>query len=530
VEVRGETKSQDLGARRGIARGRVLSPPFVWVFPLLVMFSFLLRIPSFYSSSIDWDESLYLLMARGLLKGESLYLSVWDHKPPGIYLIFAASELLFGQSVLAPRIAASLFVALSSYLLYRFGRDLLANHAVGLAAALLYAAYSVSNVGLAANTELFFTPFVILGFTLILLRGGLMDRGEIPGRGRLLAAGVCMGIALQIKYVTVFDLLGLLALVLVLARREGSGPWRARAVLACGWVVVGSALLSLLPVLYFWNTGHLSDYVYANFTANAIHSRDSSFSLAALLRLMAGQVKTNLLPWCAVLLAPFFVSVYRKSHPRCLRDLGVLAAWLAFGFVGVVFTRRINLHNFLQILPELCLIGAYVGIGSVWLETSLEKGKRRVLVLLILMMGVFRPVYDSARASLGPAWGEAGEETKDASRLVASYLAGRIEPGASLYVVDCDPILYMLTGASHPTRYVFPPFLTDDHYSRVAGVDPLAELDRIMGQSPRFVVLSAQPHASPFYLKLEDYLRSAYRKETEIERISIYSLAKRPGA
>jgi hypothetical protein len=496
-----------------------------WIPPFLLLFSFLLRIPSFYPSAIDWDESLYFLMAREFLRGKSLYLSVWDHKPPGLYILFAWSELVFGQGVLSPRIAACVFVALSGTLLYRFGRDVLASHAVGVVAALLYVAFSVSNVGLAANSELFFTPFVILGFYLLLIPGGLADGGTRLGWPRLLCAGLCLGCSLQVKYVTVFDLAGLLALVLFFGgRRHVAGP-RPRAGSAIAWVSLG-ALLPFVPcLLYFWRAGHLADYIYANFTANAIHSRDASFSLVALLRLMAGQIKANLLPWCAVLVSPLFVATFRRSAPRSVRDLGLLGTWLSFGFLGVVFTRRINLHNFLQILPELCLIGAYVTVQSVSFGAARDRGRRMLLLLLILIPGAFRPLYDSARASLVPVWEESGGAQKDVPRLLAAYLKGRIDADSYLYVVDTDPILYHLAGARHPTRYIFPPFLLDEHYARVAGIDPLAELERIMRLRPRYVVMLDPGVPSRFHSALDEHLRRDYTKETVIEGVAIYSLA-----
>src|SRR5262245_48135225 len=104
------------------------------ILPIYLLVSFALRLPSFYWTSIDWDESLYFLMAKGLLHGDSLYLTVWENKPPGIYLIFALSQAVFGSTVFAARIAACIAVAVIGELLYRFGRAVLSSREVGLVA------------------------------------------------------------------------------------------------------------------------------------------------------------------------------------------------------------------------------------------------------------------------------------------------------------------------------------------------------------------------------------------------------------
>jgi hypothetical protein len=314
----------------------------------------------------------------------------------------------------------------------------------------------------------------------------------------------------------------MVVLLFLLVWKGGHGVFPFRTLRDASLVVAGATSTFLPAAIWFWSTGHFSEYFYANFTANWIHSRDASVTMSSMARLMAGQIKTNLLPWCSVLLGPFFIAACRRAHPRCVRDLGVLGTWLAFGMIGVVFTRRINLHNFLQVLPELCLIGSYVTVVGVGAGDVLERGRRRFLVILILSLGMFRPLYDSTRASLAPLWEEPGQEAKDISALLASYLRGKIGRGEYLYVVDNDPILYHLLEAKAPTRFVLPPYLIDEHFVRVAGIDPLAELDRIMHLKPQFVTVIDRENDSPFYAKLRDHLKADYTPETVIEGVFVY--------
>ena len=76
-------------------------------------------------------------------------------------------------------------------------------------------------------------------------------------------------------------------------------------------------------------------------------------------------------------------------------------------------------------------------------------------------------------------------------RLAAEALrADGMRPGDTLYVVDQDPMIYLLTGARIPTRYAFTqhlmcPFTLPDRSQE-------AEIRRIMEEErPRFVVVDS---------------------------------------
>ena len=45
---------------------------------------------------LDRDITTYAIIGHELLNGRRIYSDVWDHKPPGIHVSFAAAELLAG--------------------------------------------------------------------------------------------------------------------------------------------------------------------------------------------------------------------------------------------------------------------------------------------------------------------------------------------------------------------------------------------------------------------------------------------------
>ena len=47
---------------------------------------------------LETDECYYVYFADRLLAGDSLYVDVWDHQPPGIFVLFAAVIAVFGDA------------------------------------------------------------------------------------------------------------------------------------------------------------------------------------------------------------------------------------------------------------------------------------------------------------------------------------------------------------------------------------------------------------------------------------------------
>src|SRR5687768_15789317 len=60
------------------------------------------------------DQSIYAVVADAIQAGQMPYRDAWDFKPPGIHLVYALAQALFGRTMLAPRLleVAGLTVAI----------------------------------------------------------------------------------------------------------------------------------------------------------------------------------------------------------------------------------------------------------------------------------------------------------------------------------------------------------------------------------------------------------------------------------
>jgi hypothetical protein len=179
-----------------------------------------------------------------------------------------------------------------------------------------------------------------------------------------------------------------------------------------------------------------------------------------------------------------------------------LGVWLLGGCAGVVAAKSFYDHYFLQLLPILC-----IACG-----------------LLISRLPRLRVLATLATLVL-PAAAAIGALREAALPDIPSEIAAVLPPG-SLYVFDSQPILYALTGESPPTRFVLPTVLTGFLLPHVAGVDPVAEVSRILAARPRFIVRRDPPPAlqTPVYALLDKSLAAHYHLWRHFLLTDVYQL------
>src|ERR1700720_2572279 len=79
---------------------------------------FFLRLHT-YEEPLERDVAIYAVIAHEMLGGKALYSDLWDHKPPAIYVTYAAAELIAGygrDSIFLLNVAAAIATLLACYL------------------------------------------------------------------------------------------------------------------------------------------------------------------------------------------------------------------------------------------------------------------------------------------------------------------------------------------------------------------------------------------------------------------------------
>lgn len=456
----------------------------------LCLLAVLTRAPSFAMSVVDWDESLYFIMAEQWRAGHLPYTAVWDNKPIGIYAIFAAFQSVFGDRILAMRLAALLAVAATALLVWRIARHILrdrppviAELCAGLAGA-LFILTAIPDDGIAANTEMFMEAFTCLG-----LLWALTPAGRI-GPLRAVGIGFALGLAFMIKYVAVFDMFAVFAVMLLLPGRIGRGVAALRAVISQGLLFSLGALAPFLAAgALYAAAGDLPVFVQASLLSNL---RRVAVPVSGGGALGAYIHQAVMFPLLYAGLLWLLVEAVRGRPCRRL-----LLAWTVTSALGVASGGLYFSHYFLQILPVLCVAAGLLLAAALSLREALPRAALLGLALLSLWPTGRAIAPDAGRmiavAERPPVPGFAPLRDTPA-RVAADLLPALAQaPGETIYVFDGEPILYSLTRVRLPTRYVFPSFLQSRLLSHMIGIDPLATLDAIMAERPLFVIRRTIP-------------------------------------
>ena len=488
------------------------------------------RAPSFFWSVINWDESIYLLISRSMLDGQLLYLDVWDHKQPFVYVLFALGQLVFGKTILSIRLLACVAVATTCFLLYRIGRTTFGEDRQGaVVAAGLYAVFSVSSGGLATNTEILFAPFAVAAVGLILPWWVRPNSTTPPSGWCCFGAGVLLGLGTFTKLIVVYEsavVVLLLAAGWISDRRSGNPH------LSFSWIIGRLGILAagaLVPwnagVAYFSLAGALDEFIFSNFTFNLMNlASRPALSLHSLWLVTQRQIvgESGLL-WLGFVIGVGLLITRPTSLTRGQRRLlAALIGWVVITSAIAVSLRFIFLHYYLQAFPPLTLLGGFVFVW-IWRRSA------RVPVFLRVAIAVTLLVPQGLRIS--ERWRHVSEVV-DVPAAVAEHVGERVERGEYIYVANYQPIIYFITGTESPTRWAFPQHLISPEFRSRLGIQLRIEMASIFSRQPVYVIVQTREESllDPAYYRLlfTQYLDTDYELEGYISTIALYR-RRQPG-
>jgi 4-amino-4-deoxy-L-arabinose transferase-like glycosyltransferase len=467
-----------------------------------------------------------------MLDGNLPYVQVWDHKPPGIYLLFSLSQIVFGQSIISIRILTCIFVSISCLFLYKTGNVLHPNNNQnGLLAGILYAFFSLKNGGLSANTELFFAFFNILAFYLVFITLFSSNKELTFHKFRFFIIGLVMGISLHIKYLVVFDFFAVLLIVTsYYCLKSSNTRWIGLTkIIVC--LFTGAFIPFLLFILFFLNSGYLNEYIYANFIANKIYSSETQFSIRYFSEVILGQSVQNHPLWLCLFLTPFYLYflIPRKSEESY--KFYTLLIWFLMAFIGTCVTKKFYPHYFLQVLPPLCLISSYMVMTL--LDTAnlkpIRLGFAFILIFLFpLLLSSSKPLKASVQF-INKKYVQNSDHWQDTPTLVSNYIKSRIGEDDYIYTADYQPIIYYLTNSKIPTKYVLPNWFIKKEFSRFIGINLAHELSNILEKEPIYIVMKNSDKLNgnnEFYIRIRNFIKDKYILENIIDNVLLYILNK----
>src|SRR5438067_5072390 len=218
-----------------------------------------------YGEPLERDLTTYAAIAHEMLGGKTLYTDLWDHKPPAIYLTYAAAEVIAGygrDSIFLLNISGAFATLVACYFA---GSAAGAGRLGGLVAAMLWALASgdLPIEGNQPNTEVFINVLLTSGFA-ILMRA---EKRDVGLRAALLI-GLSFAAASLYKNIAVVEA----ALVALAYFAWPAADSRKKALVNVVIIAVIGALAWGLVFGYFAAQGQGKAFTEAVFTYNAYYS------------------------------------------------------------------------------------------------------------------------------------------------------------------------------------------------------------------------------------------------------------------
>lgn len=434
--------------------------------PILFIFlvAFIFRSQHFGNPDVDLDEQFYLLVADRMLHGSLVYVDIWDRKPIGLFLIFAAARLLGGDGVIQYQIVATLFVCATCYFMWRIAQRYV-NQWQAIFPALLYIFWLELYFGGAGQVGVFYNLCTIVAIWLA-LRAKDQDDIKLTSRIGFLAM-VMFGIGIQIKYTIIPEGMYVGSYLIFCLYQQGTSYVRLAAIafLFC----LGALLPTMIVCVYYLLNGHFSEFYFANFVSiflrGALVGSFVSRSLEAIF--------ITAVPLIASAIVGLFLSRLRIFGSG-RSDFRFLVGWLTAAAVGFSMIGNFYIHYFVSLLLPLCMLTAPLFCSTFVICTLFTT----LALYPINLAGV--PKFEQTREKI-----LAIQQMTD---IIRYHLKGRC-----LFVFDGPAILYMTNNACIPTRFAYPDHLSNDVEKTGIGTDTQAEMRNILASKPGVIVYAQRP-------------------------------------
>lgn len=437
---------------------------------------------------LERDEGEFAYGGQMLLAGEPPYRSFYAMKWPGIYVAYAAIEVLFGKTTTGIHQGLILATSINIVWMFVIGRRLLdAWGGVWTAAAFAALCYSPGVEPMSTQSQHFVLMFALPAILL------LIHSWRSPRIGLWLLAGICFGVgALMKQHGGFLALTGFAGLAAGLVRdRQARTTWLATAVA----YAIGLALpLAITAGLLSWSGTFDSFKLWTIDYARAYATNDTfDVGIGRLMRALGIQVP----PMWPLLLAAVggLVLVARRWRSS---DFGLLiATWTVASILSTIPGWHFRAHYFFLLWPAVAVLAAtslrWLAYASSTTEAREPPTGARVMIgwaaaLALLLL----PVATSANYLLTKSHWQLSRTTYgidpfNECPIVAEYLKSHTTPDDTIAVLGSQPQLYFQSQRRAATGHMYAYPLLEVHPYAQEMQESM--IDEIRAAKPKFIVL-----------------------------------------
>lgn len=453
---------------------------------VLTVAAVVLRAGQFGNPLAGFDEQYYLLVGSRMWNGALPYVDLWDRKPVGLFLLFAALQAVPGDGVLAAQFGATAFAVATSVLLVLFSR-----RATGWTTATLAGIFYLVLLGQmwgdTTQSPVFYNALVAAA-ALLTVRAAADPFGK-RGRHRAVLAMLLAGVAIQIKTVALLEGAWFGIWLVSAAWQRSQGDVRRTARLAALLAVVGASP-TLAAIAGYAVLGHGDAWWQANLLsvlakprpADPASMRDLHETLEMLIPVAA---LGGLGLW------------HRTAHFRTWRAGTIfLLGWIVVAAIDFVAVGGYYPHHALPLLLACCPLVAHAA-------------RVRPVGIPVMTMFLLSPTVEATVSMPNVA----ARERAIAERVTAALPT---DVRSRCLLVYRGPVAYyQLSDACLVTRYPFTAHLSSRREAPALGVDPVSELQAAFARRPGTVLtLTGEPiedRNPAVHAELLRQLRAHYR-------------------
>ncbi|MCK9400227.1 MAG: glycosyltransferase family 39 protein [Bacteroidales bacterium] len=469
---------------------------------VIILFSLvavILRFFSFFPSVIDHDESTYLEIARMILAGNTLYVDMIDIKPPGIFLILAGFQAVFGYSIFVLRLLVTLWIAVTAFMIYKTSGLLVKNERASLAAGIIYIFFisTWSFYGISITPEIFFNLFTISALYVLLKKQSLVN---------YMLAGLLAGMGFMVKYLVIFDFAAFMIFFIILNLRKKEKLNLTKMTFSIILAGIGYFIPFALMNLCYYLNGHF-DALY-NIVYLAPARYPSEFDPWRMLKFVL-DFQIHFLP---VFFFFYYVLINKKfTGPEISLTKKLCILWSFLALAAVLIAGKAFQHYTIQLMLPVSLMAGVFFHSERYLPAFLHqpfnrKTGRVILVVLILLITMMKLEYFLR---------------KDIPREIATYLKPKLKAEDVIYTGNYHHILYYLLKKDSPTKYTHRSLLLRDNHIKALNINADEEFRHIMAHWPVYIILEKEYPAGI----MKDFIKNNYSVEKDFSNgILLYRL------
>jgi hypothetical protein len=378
----------------------------------------------------SFDSAVFALIGDRIAAGDIPYADVWDHKPPGIYLVNAVASVVGSASTVWPvswAISAAVLAlvgVLMADTLRRLGWHWSAWIIGGLVVAELASFPMALGGGLSETAALL--PLALA------LRVAVVEPGSWSRR---FGIGLLLGLATSISLQTLPAIAGMLAIVVA----------SDRSLRVAGWALLGIATAWAAALALLGAMGVTTAALLALFRYNAAFS-----ALGALDDPQAGEALHAALVLAPLVVLALIGTPYDLASPR-LRPSAIGAlVWLGIGIGFIAIQGRMELHYAAPMVPALALL-APAGLQALW------PGELRPIRVGLVGGALVAAIAVSAfliTTETGLALQTRARQSMR-THAVASWVRDHTSTDAPIFVWGDSPDVYLHADRAPASRYVY---------------------------------------------------------------------------